>query len=177
MSGKAALLVIDVQCAMFDVYGPPYEGEQVVERICGLIANARQSGAPVIFVQHCTEDGPFQPGTPGWRIYPALAPCASDAVIQKRTPNCFKDTALEAELQRAGAQTLVIAGMQTEFCVDTACRAAFDRGYTVILAEDAHTTFDTPALSAQQIIRHHNRVLGHAFAVRMPAGQVDFSVL
>jgi nicotinamidase-related amidase len=174
MNGSTALLVIDVQCAMFDTYGPPYQGEQVVERICGLIARARQAGAPVMFVQHCTETGAFQPGTPGWWIHPALAPRDGEVVIQKRTPNCFKDTTLDKEMERAGVRTLVIAGMQTEFCVDTTCRAAFDRGYGVILAEDAHTTFDTSTLSALQIISHHNEILGECFAVRMPASCVDF---
>jgi len=172
---KTALLVIDVQRAMFENYGPVYQGEQVIQRICGLLSRAREAGAPVIFVQHCTGSGPFKPDTPGWRIHPALTPEASEVVVQKRTPNSFKDTTLEAEIKRAAAGTLVITGMQTEFCVDTTCRAAFDRGYKVVLAEDAHTTFDTPLLSAKLIVAHHNNVLGEFFVERRPADKIRFS--
>jgi nicotinamidase-related amidase len=53
----------------------------------------------------------------------------------------------------------VIAGMQTEFCVDSACRAAAALGYRVVLASDAHTSFDTSVLSATQIVAHHNLTL------------------
>lgn len=162
---------------MFSDYGPPYGGDQVVERIRGLIVSARLAEVPVIFIQHCTNDGPFMPGAPGWRVHPALGMREGEVTIQKRTPDCFKETTLERELERVGARKPVIVGMQTEYCVDTACRAAFGRGYAVILVEDAHTTFDTPELSALQIISHHNRVLGDSFAVRMRAAQVDFSTL
>lgn len=54
--------------------------------------------------------------------------------------------------------------MKTEFCVDTTCRAAAGLGLRPILVADAHTTTDSPLLSAQAIIEHHNRTLGGAFA-------------
>ena len=63
-----------------------------------------------------------------------------------------------------GIDRLVIAGLQTEMCVDSACRAAVSLGYRVVLASDGHTTWDTPALLAERIIAHHNRTLGRGFA-------------
>jgi hypothetical protein len=32
-------------------------------------------------------------------------------------------------------------------------------GYRVTLVKDGHTTYDTPILSAAQIIKHHNHTL------------------
>lgn len=53
----------------------------------------------------------------------------------------------------------VEAGIQTDFCVDSACRAAFGLGYAVALVSDGHTTLGTPDLTATQVIAHDNRVL------------------
>jgi nicotinamidase-related amidase len=54
---------------------------------------------------------------------------------------------------------LVIAGCKTQFCIDTTVRAATSRGYDVTLVADAHTTTDSDALTARQIIAHHNATL------------------
>ena len=59
----------------------------------------------------------------------------------------------------AGIERVIVAGLQTEFCIDTTCRAAMAPGLRVVLVSDGHTTFDTPDLSAAQIIAHHNRTL------------------
>ena len=57
--------------------------------------------------------------------------------------------------------------MQTEFCVDTTVRAASSRGFDVVLVADGHTTGDT-ALSAAQIIAHHNATLANLAQVGHP---------
>jgi len=64
--------------------------------------------------------------------------------------------------------------MQTGYCIDTNCRAAADLGYKVVFAKDAHTTFDTPVLSAAQIIAHHNRTLHGSFVELAAAGDIEF---
>ena len=71
---------------------------------------------------------------------------------------------MAAWLAEAGIAELVIAGMKTEFCVDTTCRAAAGLGFRPVLVADAHTTTDSPLLQAELIIGHHNRTLGGAFA-------------
>ncbi|TQR10931.1 isochorismatase family protein [Psychrobacillus soli] len=54
---------------------------------------------------------------------------------------------------------LVIAGIQSEVCVDTTCRRAFSKEYKVTLVSDAHSTWDSKEFLAQQIISLHNDVL------------------
>ena len=64
--------------------------------------------------------------------------------------------------------------MQTEMCVDSACRGAKALDYRVVLVADAHTTYDTPALSADLIIAHHNRLLSGTFVELVEADNVQF---
>jgi hypothetical protein len=40
-------------------------------------------------------------------------------------------------------------------------------GYETILVRDAHSTFDGHVLTASQIIKHHNDVLGGRFVTLM----------
>ncbi len=170
-----ALLIIDVQAGMFAGAEQPYQGEQLLTKINHLLALARASATPIIYVQHGSRAGtPLEPGTPGWEIHPAIAPTGSDAIIQKRFPDAFQATTLQAELVARGIKKLVVAGMQTEFCVDTSCRRAFSLGYDVTLVQDAHSTWDTEHVTAAQIVEHHNRVLGDWFARLQAAKDISF---
>jgi nicotinamidase-related amidase len=81
---------------------------------------------------------------------------------------------LKEELEKAGVGKLVLAGMQTELCVDTTCRRAFSLGYESILVKDAHTTFDSTMLKAIQIIEHHNSIWHGRFATLVPVQDIRF---
>ena len=177
MTGRTALVVIDVQLGMFDAPGePPVPGgERLLEKIRGLIGEAREAGAPVVYVQHC--DGPgglLEEGTERWKVHPRIAPLDGDPTVKKRTPDSFLETTLGEELESRNIEGLVLAGMQTEVCVDTTCRRAFSLGYDVTLVKDAHGTWDNDDLSAVQIIAHHNEVLGGRFATAVNADEVRF---
>ncbi len=64
--------------------------------------------------------------------------------------------------------------MQTEMCIDSACRAAKALGYRVVLADDAHTTFDTKVLPAERIVAHHNATLDGAFVELAKTADIRF---
>jgi nicotinamidase-related amidase len=175
MSSNTVLLVVDVQLGLFEDFGPLYQGEEVISTIRRLSAEARSAEVPVIYIQHCGNEGEsLDPATAGWRIHPELTPASRDVVIQKRTPDSFKNTDLRRELENRGIKRLVVTGLQTEYCVDTLCRGAFGLGYDVVLVKDAHTTFDSETLTAQEIIAHHNTVLGNWFAELKEASQIVF---
>ena len=97
-----------------------------------------------------------------------------EIVVEKRHSSSFHDTDLHRRLADAGIDRLVIAGMQTEMCVDSACRGAVALGYRVVLVADGHTTWDTPVIDAERIIAHHNRLLSHGFADVVVADEVRF---
>ena len=53
-----------------------------------------------------------------------------------------------------GGRDLVLAGMATDMCVETTARDAADRGFNVIVVEDATATF----------FEHHHRAALSGFA-------------
>lgn len=171
-----ALIVIDVQKAMFanpDIQ--PYDGEAVVERIARLIARARRSDVPVYFVQHDGgPDDPFHQGKPGFPFHDKLAPLATDDVTVKHHGSAFNSTDFDAKLRRAGVDQLVITGMQSEYCVDSAVRGAVERGYKVTLVSDGHSTFDTKVAKAKVIIDIQHDTLAGSYATVTPAAEIVF---
>lgn len=157
MPTDTALLVIDMQVALVE---GAYQQEEVLERIASLLAEARATGTPILYIQHDHRTyAPMKPGTPGWEIHPAIAPAPGELVIRKEASDAFYATSLRAELDARGITCLVVTGMQTENCVDATCRRAISEGYAVTLVADGHTTGDSKTLSAAQIIAHHNEVL------------------
>ena len=171
----SALMVVDVQQGMFAVPSPLWRGEEVVRRIAGLLERARGEGVPVVHIQH--DGGPghiLAKGSAGWPHHPMVAPRAGEMVVEKRHSSAFHDTDLHRRLSDAGIDRLVVAGMQTEMCVDSACRGAAALDYRVVLVADAHTTYDTPVIGADLIIAHHNRLLSRAFVELVEARQVRF---
>ncbi len=172
---NTALLIIDVQNCMFNPELPVYNSETLLTNLKTLIAGARAAQTPVIYIQHCGGPGaPHAPGEPGWEIYPEIAPLAGELVVQKTTPDSFYQTTLKDELTTRGIAKLVLAGIQTDYCVDTTCRRAMSEGYGVTLISDAHSTWDDSGLRAQQIIDHHNTVLGNWFATVTPTAEMQF---
>jgi nicotinamidase-related amidase len=171
---KTALLMIDIQQAMFGPDEICHQPERILANAGGLLARARAAGTPVYFVQHCEAEGGFVPRSAGWQIHPKVAPRPGEPITEKWAASSFYKTDLDAKLRAAGIDTLVIAGLQSEFCIDTACRVAQSLGYKVTLAADAHSTFDTPILPADKIIAHHNRLLSGIVESVKPAAEIAF---
>jgi nicotinamidase-related amidase len=175
MSQNKAFIIIDVQTAMFHSKLALYQSEQLINNITTLLEKARASQIPVIFIQHVgPEDSPFGKGKPGWEIYSPIKPLKNVLVVSKETPDSFHETILQEELQKQGVRKLIVACLQTEFCVDTTCRRAFSLGYETTLVQDAHSTFHSEVLTAPQIIAHHNQVLGSWFVSLQSTAEVDF---
>ncbi len=157
MSKKSALVVIDVQV---NVVKDAFNSDQVLDNITTLLARARGSGTPVIYVQHESREGDgLEAGTPGWEIHPAISPCQGEPVVQKRACDSFHQTSLQHELEQRGIDHLVVVGAQTDYCVGTSVRRATTCGYDVTLVSDAHTTEDNEILTAEQVIAYHNALL------------------
>jgi nicotinamidase-related amidase len=61
-------------------------------------------------------------------------------VVVKRSWNAFHGSDLALQLQRHGIETVVMAGISTNFGVEGTARAAFDHGYHLVFVEDAMAT-------------------------------------
>jgi nicotinamidase-related amidase len=176
MSGKTALVVIDVQHGLFLPPYKPHKEDAFLATLAELLRRARAAGTPVVYIQHDGgDDSPIHPAkTEGWPIHPAIAPKEHETVVRKRFCDAFQETALDEHLKGLGVTRLVLAGIQTEHCVDTTCRRAFSLGYQITLVEDGHTTYDTAALRAEDIIAHHNQIIGESFGAVEPAEKIQF---
>ncbi|MDR0271481.1 cysteine hydrolase family protein [Paenibacillus sp.] len=154
---KQALLVIDIQVGMFSESDPVYDGAALLGRINVLLHNARTSGIPVIYVQH--NEGPgeqLETETVAWEIHPSIAPEPEDTIIQKFMPDSFHETSLQEVLSSRGIENLVIAGIQTDCCVNATSRRAGELGYDITVVEDAHSTWGQGEKTAAEIIAEHN---------------------
>jgi len=157
MVKDTALVIIDVQKNLIDA---AYQRDEILAHINTLLAKARATETPVIYVQH---DGPkgngLEVGTDGWQISPVIAPQEGEPIVRKRASDAFYATSLQQELNERHIRHLVVAGGQTEYCVDTTVRRATTCGYDVTLVSDAHTTYDCDTLTAAQIIAFYNETL------------------
>ncbi len=74
------------------------------------------------------------------RVIDALAPGEDDIVLPKSASGVFNATNIEYVLRNLGVEYLVIAGVYTNQCVESAVRDAADRGFMVTLVEDCCAT-------------------------------------
>jgi nicotinamidase-related amidase len=76
-------------------------------------------------------------GSRSAQIIEELAPVPGEIVLQKTSSSVFNSTNIHYLLHNLGIENLVICGVVTTGCVETAVRDAADLGYRVVLAEDA----------------------------------------
>jgi len=163
-----ALVIIDLQNAILANMAPSERQREIdaaldvcVARVAEVQIRARNAGLPVIVVQH--DDGPghrLQTGTEGHRLRREIQPQNDEATVHKSACDAFYRTELHDLLTANGVDHLVVAGCMTQFCIDTSVRRAVSLGYDVTLLSDGHTTADMGALTFEQIIAHHNVLLG-----------------
>ncbi|MGB7594291.1 MAG: cysteine hydrolase family protein [Erysipelotrichaceae bacterium] len=176
MQTTTALLIVDVQNGIIDDPDYPiFEASKLLKNIRSLIDKAHAKDIPVIYIQHTEgDDYVLGKGKPGWFIHPDITPSDKDKIILKTTPDAFHNTELQDLLTRLKVERLVVAGLQSEYCIDTTCRRAFSLGYKTILVSDAHSTADSATLTAAQIIGHHNQVLSSWFVSLSDSAEIQF---
>lgn len=101
-------------------------------RICSLTRDGRDRGA-----EHRKLGHEVLPGSPGSAFLPDLAPAGDELVFDKTTGSPFASTNIEYVLRNLGTRTLVVVGVVTTGCVLSTVIDAADRGFDVVLVEDA----------------------------------------
>ncbi len=84
-------------------------------------------------------------------IVEAIAPIDGETVINKTSMGAFNSTAIDQMLRNMNVTTVIATGVSTECCVATTARDAADRGYHVLLVEDACTAV-TPYLQESSLV-------------------------
>ncbi len=175
---NTALLVVDVQN---DVVCGAHNRDGVIANIAVLVEKARATGAPVVWVQHSSDELPT--GSDGWQYVPELVRQESEPLIHKRYGDSFEDTELEAVLADRKVGRLVVTGAQTDACIRSTLHGAIVRGYDATLVRDAHTTEDQTAWGApppDAVIAHANLYWEYQTAPgrrggTVPTDAVDFT--
>ncbi len=167
-----ALVLVDIQRDYFP--GGRMEVVGAVEASEGakkLLDAFREKGLPIVHIQHiAARPGAtfLLPNTDGIDFHESVKPLSNETVIKKHLPNSFRGTDLEKHLLARGIKDLVICGMMSHMCIDTTTRAAFDMGYSCILALDAcatrNMTFNGLEVPAKHVHAAYMAALGAVFA-------------
>ncbi|QRP45635.1 cysteine hydrolase family protein [Amycolatopsis sp. FDAARGOS 1241] len=160
---KAAVLVVDVQndychpdgaCARRgnDVSA----AKEMLPRLRGLLTGARAHGVPVIFIRTAHEKATdsaaltvrsggrsgvvCRAGTWGAEFF-EVAPLPDETVVTKHRYSAFLNTRLDSVLRTARAETLVMAGVSTNVCVESTARHGYMLDYHIAFVGDCCAAF------------------------------------
>jgi nicotinamidase-related amidase len=122
----------------------------IVPRLRSLLALARRCGIQVIHVRigaltvdareissgHKRLNLKALPGSREIDILDELAPIDGEIVLSKGASGVFNATAIDQILRNMKIESLIVGGVVTNYCVETAVRDAGDRGFDVFLLSD-----------------------------------------
>jgi nicotinamidase-related amidase len=151
-----ALVLIDLQKGIVGRQLAPHNADQVVKSASGLAERFRDAGAAVVLVNVSFSkdfkdalrqpvDQPVAVPAGGFpadfsELVEGLAK-PGDVLITKRQWGAFHCTELDLQLRRRGVGTMVLAGIATNFGVESTARQAWEHGYSVVIAEDATSSY------------------------------------
>jgi len=148
---KPALVLVDLQNDFLGAAGLEPAASAVVRGAARLLAAARRAGVPVLHVVTSVpaggagrmphwdrrDDRRCVAGTPGHEPPAALAAAPGEAVVAKTFFSGFSSGALAPALAASGADAVVLAGVHLHGCVRATALDAYQRGFEVMVAEDA----------------------------------------
>ncbi|MGB2897388.1 MAG: isochorismatase family protein, partial [Anaerolineales bacterium] len=100
---STALLVIDVQMALFSRPTPIYKAEDLIRNINSLVEMFQLSNALVVYIQHSNNKMLIK-ASDGWGFHPDLNIKETDPIIHKIHGNAFKETNLKQTLESRGIE-------------------------------------------------------------------------
>lgn len=154
-----ALVLVDLQKGIVWRETAPHASPAVVANGARLAEAFRAAGALVVLVRVAfapdlrdvlspprDEVPPATTPSADWsEIVAEVGPRPGDLVITKHQWGAFYGTELDLQLRRRGIRTLVLGGIATNYGVESTARDAWERGYALVLAEDATSTFTEEA--------------------------------
>lgn len=125
-----------------------------------LITEARQNGIEIIFVRHDDDvDNELSNGNEGFEIYEEFKPVENELIFNKNVNSSFKNTGLLEYLQSKDENTIIIVGLQTDYCIDATVKAGFEHGFKMIVPAYTNSTFDNQYMTAEQTYRYYNEFI------------------
>jgi nicotinamidase-related amidase len=174
-----ALVLIDLQNFIVGRSIAPHSGADVVARCKSLAETFRAAAAPVVLVQVAfSTDGADAPPQnvdepmqrPAGGFPPGVLDLAEglaapgDLLVTKRQWGAFYGTELELQLRRRGVKTIVLAGIATNFGVESTARQAWEMGFELLLVEDccASVSAELHDMAIRHILPRLSRVVTSA---------------
>ena len=156
---RTALVAIDLQKGILGMPIAPHPAATVVANSTRLAeALGRAGGLAVrVHVAFAADgadrlkqevDQPMAGGSrpPDWSDFaPEVAAWPAALEIIKRQWGAFHGTELDLQLRRRGLDTIVLAGVATNFGVEQTAREGWQLGYAVVVAEDATSSVSEAA--------------------------------
>lgn len=152
------LLIVDAQKLITN--NKLYCFETFVASIKELIKTARDNYIEVIYIRH--DDGPgkaLQKGTEGFEIYEEFAPADGEKIFDKIVNSSFHGTGLSDYLNAKGEKEVIVAGLQTDYCIDATIKCGFEHGFQMLVPAYANTTVDNKFMSGEQSYRYYNEFM------------------
>ncbi|TWD82429.1 nicotinamidase-related amidase [Kribbella amoyensis] len=140
---RTALVLIDLMPRIIALDTAPLTGREVLERSVALAKATRSVGGLVVHVRVERPGVGVQPD--GSELAPELDPQPADLEIVKRTVGAFHNTGLDDALRSRDITTVALAGIATNFGVESTGRSADDHGYATLYLADAMTGLDAPS--------------------------------
>ncbi|CAG7563246.1 unnamed protein product [Fusarium equiseti] len=133
--------------------------------IASLLERYRAANAPVVHVVHITPSGApvFTPNTELAEIFHELEPTEGEKVVEKLHPGSFTGTTLQDVLTATGRSKIVLVGYMAHVCISTTARQGAERGWDVLVAEDAIGDRNIPGVNAQELKKVALHEIGDAF--------------
>lgn len=158
-----ALVLIDLQVGIISLPTEPRPPDAVVGNAGRLVDACRDAGVLVVFVRvllepavalHPPVDRALARGgslPPNWgELVPEFSRREGELLITKRQWGAFYGTELDLQLRRRGVRTIILGGISTNIGVESTAREAYERGYHLLLAEDA--------MAARSVAAHQGAV-------------------
>lgn len=152
------LLIVDTQKLI--VNEKLYKFDRFVSNVKELINKARTNRTEVIYVRH--DDGPdseLTKGNIGFEIYEEFKPINGERIFDKNVNSAFKGTGLLEYLINKGEKDIIIAGLQTDYCIDATIKCGFEHGFNIIVPAYANTTVNNKFMSSEQSYRYYNEFI------------------
>lgn len=150
------LLVIDIQKGITDAR--LYDFDEFLKNTKRIINTARENNVEVIYIQH--DDGPgtgFSVGDEDFEIATQVAPMTGEKIYVKDINSCFGNKEFADYVKNE--DTLMMVGLQTNFCIDATVKSAFEKGYKVIIPKGTNSTFDNDYMDAETTCKYYNEMM------------------
>lgn len=154
---KVALILLDLQYGIVARPVEPHSSASVIEQCRSMVEAFRRKRMNVIYVhvdlanlfplisdRHLRDPNAELPPD-ACDLVPGAGFQDGNLLITKRHWSAFGQTELNAILRERGVETIVLAGISTNFAVESTARHAVALGFQVVVAENACSSFSAEA--------------------------------